>query len=107
MARTAEQIDRMMESLSAHFSANPEDASRMVLTAMMFGFGRLDTGKEADLFARVYCACDGFGGGMTTEWANRECFDRSHVRDSSDDGFIRAALVLAREQSLRGVAVCR
>lgn len=44
----------------------------------------------ADIFVATYLLCDGYGV-IDAKFANDNCFDRSHVRDSSDEAIARMA----------------
>lgn len=47
----------------------------------------------AGLYATAYLLCDGFGT-IDLDWAEGQCWDWSHVRDSSDAALARCAAYL-------------
>jgi len=47
-----------------------------------------------NVFEQVYLLGDGFGGGLSREFAREQCYDWSHVRDSSPEAVSRMANAL-------------
>ena len=51
---------------------------------------------------RAYFVCDGFGGDMTPALAASQCWDWSHVRDSSHEALCRVSSLLIDVLALGG-----
>lgn len=77
---------------SAFVAPVPVLTGRDLLIATMYGNpgGRTLTSEQ---HLAVYLACDGYGN-VNEKFARAQCFDRSHVRDSSPEGVARAVALI-------------
>lgn len=77
---------------SAFVAPAPVLAGRDLLIATMYGNpgGRTLTTEQ---YMAVYLACDGYGA-VNEKFAKAQCFDRSHVRDSSPEAVAHAVALI-------------
>ncbi len=65
------------------------DDRKIVIAALHYN-GEMRSLLKSPEYERAYCMCDGFGT-ISRKAARAQCFDWSHVRDSSDSALSDAA----------------
>ena len=90
----------------SHFVANMAECRRYVFDCMApTGAHRSLYGEHFfDTFVAAWLKADGFGPGMTREFGEDQCWDWSHVRDSSDEAMLDVAMELAANDRAVGLA---
>lgn len=94
---------KLRAAVRAHFNANPDEARSYVVRCLHW-HGELRPFVREHTWEAAYLACDGFGLGWSRTDAEAQCWDWSHVRDSSDGALVNAAVILACTDEALGLA---
>lgn len=97
------RAEKLRASVRDCFTRDPAQARAYVMKCMHWN-GELHAYVKPATWERAYLACDGFGMGWSREDAAAQCWDWSHVRDSSDGALVNAAVILACTDESLGLA---
>jgi hypothetical protein len=85
--------NEVSQKIEAEVQQMDPEVVREAVVSHMYRNGENRWRLNEDQWETIYLTCDGFGS-INAKFANEQCWDWSHVRDSSEKAFCRAWTII-------------